>query len=100
MPRDTLLPAPELDTFLKSHADWKVVDQQLERTYELPTFPAAITFVQRVAEAAEADEHHPDIDIRYSRVTLRLSTHDAGGLAWRDTKLADTADRISRTLSN
>jgi 4a-hydroxytetrahydrobiopterin dehydratase len=47
-----------------------------------------MAFVNRVADLAEATDHHPDIDIRYSKVTLTLSTHDAGGLTARDFDLA------------
>jgi 4a-hydroxytetrahydrobiopterin dehydratase len=51
-------------------------------------FEGAMAFVNHVAELAEAMDHHPDIDIRYSKVTLTLSTHDAGGLTGRDFALA------------
>ena len=53
-------------------------------------------FVNRVADAAEAADHHPDIDIRYSKVTLGLVTHDAGGLTRRDVALAERADDLAR----
>ena len=60
------------------------MDGALERTFELPSFPEAITFVDRVADLAEAESHHPDIDVRYKNVTLRWSTHSAGGITDRD----------------
>jgi 4a-hydroxytetrahydrobiopterin dehydratase len=66
----------------------------IRRTYEAPSFLAGIAFVERVARAAEAADHHPDIDIRWRKVTLALVTHDAGGLTWRDTQLAAEADRL------
>jgi 4a-hydroxytetrahydrobiopterin dehydratase len=95
MARDTtLLPKAELDTFLSLHKGWSVVQGQLERTFERPTFLDGIAFVQKVAGLAEAQNHHPDIDIRYRKITLRLSTHDAGGLTWRDTKLATDIDAL------
>src|SRR3712207_1357704 len=90
----TLLTQQALEQFLAEHPGWKLEGGMLRRTYELPTFLAGIAFVQRVAHAAEAADHHPDIDIRWRKVTLGLTTHDAGGLTWRDTKLADAADGL------
>ena len=67
---------------------WKREGDWLRREYEFPTFPAAIAFVNRVAEAAESLDHHPDITIEYTKVTLRVTTHDAGGLTENDFTLA------------
>jgi 4a-hydroxytetrahydrobiopterin dehydratase len=67
---------------------WDEVDGALERTFELATFPEAIAFVNRVAELAEAENHHPDIRIDYRKVTLRWWTHTAGGVTERDVELA------------
>jgi len=67
---------------------WEEIDGALERTFEFESFPAAIAFVGRVAEAAEAANHHPDIDIRYRRVTVRWTTHSAGGITDRDREMA------------
>jgi 4a-hydroxytetrahydrobiopterin dehydratase len=86
------LTSAEVDAFLAAHPGWKVAGGQLERTYELPTFALAIEFVREVAKFAEAADHHPDIDIRYRKVTLRLVTHDAGGLTFRDTELGAKCD--------
>ena len=58
------------------------------REFELESFPAAIAFVSRVAEIAERENHHPDIDIRYKRVLVRWSTHSAGGVTERDREMA------------
>ncbi len=63
------------------------------REYQFPTFPAAVRFVDFVAELAEAADHHPDIDIRYNRVRLTLSTHSAGGVTDKDFALAQAIDR-------
>ena len=63
------------------------------REYQFPTFPAAVRFVDFVAELAEAADHHPDIDIRYNRVRLTLSTHSAGGVTDKDFALARAIDR-------
>ena len=75
--------------------DWQEQDEALVREFELPSFPAAIEFVDRLAELAESENHHPDIDIRYNKVTLTLITHDAGGLTPRDTQLAKEADAFA-----
>jgi 4a-hydroxytetrahydrobiopterin dehydratase len=90
----TPLSPDALQSFLTGYPHWKHEGGMIRRTYEAPTFLAGIAFVNKVAEAAEAADHHPDIDIRWRKVTLALVTHDAGGLTWRDTKLAAEADRL------
>ncbi|HEU5215494.1 MAG TPA: 4a-hydroxytetrahydrobiopterin dehydratase [Gaiellaceae bacterium] len=67
---------------------WREEDAALVREFELESFPAAIAFVECVAELAERENHHPDIDIRYRRVTLRWSTHSEGGVTDRDRDMA------------
>lgn len=74
--------------------EWKVADATIARTYEFKDFPAAIKFVEGVAVLAEQEWHHPDIDIRWNKVTLVLSTHDAGGLAEKDFALARKFDKL------
>lgn len=98
MSRDTtLLSSEALDTFLAAHPDWKLENGMLVRTYEAPSFLEGIAFVERVAQAAEAADHHPDIDIRWRKVRLALVTHDAGGLTSRDSELAAKADALFRS---
>jgi 4a-hydroxytetrahydrobiopterin dehydratase len=75
---------------------WARDGAAIRRTIELPSFAAAIAFVSRVADLAEAADHHPDIDIRYRRVTLVLATHSAGGLTARDFDLAARIDALPR----
>jgi 4a-hydroxytetrahydrobiopterin dehydratase len=95
MAHDRTQLAPEaLKQFLAEHPEWKHEGGMIRRTYEAPSFLGGIEFVSRVAKAAEAADHHPDIDIRWRKVTLALVTHDAGGLTWRDTKLAAEADTL------
>jgi 4a-hydroxytetrahydrobiopterin dehydratase len=69
--------------------DWQEQDGALVREFELPSFPAAIEFVDRLAKLAESENHHPDIDVRYRRVTVRWTTHSAGGITQRDRELAE-----------
>ena len=65
------------------------------KTYTFGTFAEGIAFVNRVAKAADAANHHPDIDIRYTKITCILSTHDAGGVTDADLKLADEIEKAS-----
>ena len=74
--------------------DWVEVDGALQREFELPSFPDAIEFVNRVAELAERENHHPDVTISYKRVTLRWTTHSAGGITDRDRELARRSDEL------
>jgi 4a-hydroxytetrahydrobiopterin dehydratase len=74
--------------------DWPEIDGALEKEFELDSFPAAIAFVDRLAEVAEAENHHPDIDIRFRRVLVRWSTHSAGGVTDRDRALAARTDEL------
>lgn len=70
----------------------------LRRTFEFNDFVAAMKFVNSVARVAEKVQHHPDIDIRWNRVTLRLTTHDANGLTERDFSLAERCQAIAETM--
>ncbi len=71
---------------------WKIERSALTRTYELPSFGEALSFVVRVGALAERRDHHPDIDIRYRKVTLRLFTHDANAITEKDVSFAQTLD--------
>ena len=73
---------------MESPEGWAEVDGALEREFGFPDFDGAIAFVNRVAELAEAENHHPDIAIHYNRVTVRWWTHTAGGITDRDRELA------------
>jgi 4a-hydroxytetrahydrobiopterin dehydratase len=74
---------------------WSEVDGALERTFSFAGFPDAVAFVNRVAELAEAENHHPDIAVRYRDVTLRWWTHTAGGITDRDRELAAKTNELS-----
>jgi 4a-hydroxytetrahydrobiopterin dehydratase len=79
---------------------WEGDTSGITRTVSMPTFPAAIAVVDRVALAAEELNHHPDIDIRWRTLTMRLATHDAGGrVTAMDIELARRIDEIVRTVA-
>ena len=78
---------------LGSLAGWSRRGDVLTRTYQFRNFAQSMEFVNRVASLAESANHHPDIDIRYSKVTLTLSTHDAGGITSNDVALARAIDQ-------
>jgi 4a-hydroxytetrahydrobiopterin dehydratase len=73
---------------------WAEVDGALERQFTLESFPAAIEFVNRLADAAEAANHHPDIAISYKQVTVRWVTHSAGGITDRDREMAARTNEL------
>ncbi len=74
---------------------WTETSGALERTFELPSFAEAIAFVNRVAELAEQENHHPDIAVSYKRVTLRWTSHSAGGITDQDYALAGRSDALA-----
>jgi len=73
---------------------WQEQDDALVREFELPSFSAAIAFVDRLAELADSANHHPDIDIRYRRVTVRWTTHSEGGITEKDREMADRTSAL------
>jgi 4a-hydroxytetrahydrobiopterin dehydratase len=74
---------------------WSEVDGALEREFVFDGFPQAIAFVNRVAGLAEAENHHPDIAVSFKRVTLRWTTHSAGGITEHDRQLAARTDELA-----
>ena len=90
-----LLNAAEIKTALAAVPEWKQTGGVVARTYQFKDFPAAIKFVNAAAGQAEQVWHHPDIDIRWNKVTLALTTHDAGGLTRKDFDLARQFDQLS-----
>jgi 4a-hydroxytetrahydrobiopterin dehydratase len=89
------LTAAEIKAALAAVPEWKQPGEMIVRTYQFKDFPAAIKFVNAAAELAEQAWHHPDIDIRWNKVTLTLTTHDAGGLTGKDFDLARKFDALS-----
>jgi 4a-hydroxytetrahydrobiopterin dehydratase len=74
---------------------WELGDKAISRTFKFRDFPEAVAYVVRLGFAAEAADHHPDIDIRYKRVTLTYSTHSEGGLTEKDFAGAETATKLA-----
>jgi len=85
----------QIDEELQAHGDWAQTGESLQRTYEFANFVASMAFVNRVAGLAESMQHHPDIMVRYNKVTLTTSTHDAGGITPKDFKLIEAIDNSS-----
>ncbi|HEY3611409.1 MAG TPA: 4a-hydroxytetrahydrobiopterin dehydratase [Pseudonocardiaceae bacterium] len=87
-----LLDDAAIDQGIAGLTGWRRDGDALVRTVELDDFPQAIEVVDRVAETAERDNHHPDIDIRWRTLTFRCSTHSAGGITAKDLTLAGDID--------
>jgi 4a-hydroxytetrahydrobiopterin dehydratase len=85
MPR---LNAADLATALERLPGWTAANNEIGKTFIFGNFVEAIAFVNRVADLAEAAGHHPDLDIRYNRVRIALTTHDDGGVTDKDAALA------------
>jgi 4a-hydroxytetrahydrobiopterin dehydratase len=90
----------ELQQALNKLPNWQLDQGKLVRDYEFPDFVQAIAFVNQIAELAEQQNHHPDIDIRYNKVRLGLVTHDASGITQSDTKLAAQIDTVQMPKSS
>jgi len=93
----TVLSQTELTDALAGLPDWSGDTNGIERAVQAPTFLDGIRLVDAVAEAAEAADHHPDIDIRWRTVRFRLATHSAGGVTENDVALARRIDELAGT---
>ncbi len=89
-----ILTAVQIKTALRTVPDWKKKGATITRIFVFKDFPKAVQFVNRVAKLAEKAWHHPDIDIRWNKVALTLTTHDQGGLTKKDFALARKFDRV------
>lgn len=91
------------DEDIQSHMDklpgWTRQGDALTKQYQFRDFTHAMQFVNQVAQEAEAVNHHPDIDIRYDKVILTLTTHDSGGLTQNDINLAAASDEVGDAVS-
>jgi 4a-hydroxytetrahydrobiopterin dehydratase len=93
------LPAKEITLQLKAVPDWSKRAKTIGRTFKFDGFMTGITFVRRIAKLAQKINHHPDIDIRFDKVTLTLTTHDEGGITKKDFTLAEQCDEVFARLS-
>jgi 4a-hydroxytetrahydrobiopterin dehydratase len=96
-----MTPAPVLSAdvvqqHLASLPGWTRENDTITKTFRFATFPDGIACIARVADIAEAQQHHPDIDIRYTAVTFTLSTHDSGGITGKDFELAAAIEDCAR----
>jgi 4a-hydroxytetrahydrobiopterin dehydratase len=92
----TKLSESEIREAIQELPGWVDQDGKLTKTFTHSSFPEAIVFVNAVAHIAELANHHPDIDVRYSNITLSLVTHDEGGITPRDVALARQVEAIRR----
>ena len=80
---------------LKEIKGWKLKDNRIEKVYRFKQYMDGIAFVDKLAELAEKEEHHPDIEIIYTTVTVALTTHDAGGITNYDIRMAKKINQLS-----
>jgi 4a-hydroxytetrahydrobiopterin dehydratase len=84
----------ELRKNLETLTGWHLAGKAIERQVEFPDFKAAMKFVNAVADAAEAANHHPDITINYNKVRFTLISHDSGGVTQRDVRMAGQINQL------
>ncbi len=92
--RPPLLSDEEITSRLGARPLWFLENGQLTRTAEAKDFPTVILWVDAIAEVAEAMGHHPDIDVRWTKLRVSVMTHDKGGLTTLDFELAERVDEI------
>ncbi len=91
-----LLGGPEIRARLKRLPGWKHRGKFITKTFKFDRFMAGVDFINRVAAVAEMEEHHPDILVRYTEVTLSLQTHSEGGVTEWDFELAEALEKMLR----
>ena len=88
------LTTKQVGVHLKAVPNWSKRAQTIVRTFQFEGFLNAIDFVNRIAKKAQKSDHHPDIDIRFNKVTMKLTTHDEGGITEKDFSLARQCDEV------
>ena len=86
------LEADQIKDWVGAHSGWKYREEAIHKEYSFPSFRDSIVFVNRIASIADDLDHHPDIDIRYNKVNLTITTHDSGGVTAKDLSLAERID--------
>jgi 4a-hydroxytetrahydrobiopterin dehydratase len=84
----TVLSEDEVRTAVGDIEGWDAAKEEITKEFKFPGFPDAVAFVVRLAFEAEAANHHPDLDVRYNKVRVTLSTHSEGGVTEKDVELA------------
>jgi 4a-hydroxytetrahydrobiopterin dehydratase len=92
MAKTDKLNSASIQSWLEGRTGWKRKSNTLIKEFHFSSFRDSVVFVNRVATLADTADHHPDIDVRYDRVTLTLSTHSAGGITEKDLTLAEQVD--------
>jgi 4a-hydroxytetrahydrobiopterin dehydratase len=87
----------EVQRALGTLPGWSRRGDVLTKTFTFDRFADGIRFVDRVARVADDMDHHPDVDIRYTKITIMLSTHDAGGITQSDLRLAEKIEMVHGT---
>jgi 4a-hydroxytetrahydrobiopterin dehydratase len=86
----------DIQAGLQKLTEWSECGDAIQRTYTFADFLTSMRFVNQVAQAAEDRQHHPDILVRWNKVTLTLSTHDAGGITRKDFDCAAASDGLAK----
>ena len=97
-PPEDLVPLPATHDAVRSLTGWQVVDGRLRARYDTGTFAAGLALVNGIGAAAEAADHHPDIDLRYGHVVVVTWSHDVDAITARDVRLAGEIDAIAHEL--
>jgi len=90
-----VLTASEIEAALQNLPGWASHSGSIERVFQFGNFREAMEFVNKIAAAAEAANHHPDITINYNKVTLTLVSHDSGGVTQRDIRMAGKINQVA-----
>jgi 4a-hydroxytetrahydrobiopterin dehydratase len=96
MPSMPLLSDSEIASALEGLPGWSRAGDEISKTFDCASFPDAVAFVVRICFLAEAANHHPDLDVRWKRVRVALTTHDSGGLTENDTDLARKIEAVAK----
>ncbi|MEM9544204.1 MAG: 4a-hydroxytetrahydrobiopterin dehydratase [Cyanobacteria bacterium P01_E01_bin.42] len=89
-----LLNQTEIQTRLQTLTGWQQNGKVIQQTFKFKDFIEAIAFINRLVEPAEAAGHHPDLEISYNKVTVAMTSHDAGGLTEKDFTMAATISKL------
>ncbi len=92
----TSLSQDEVQAALRELGGWEAADEAISKQFAFADFREAVAFVVRIAFEAEAGDHHPDLDLRYNKVRVQLSTHSEGGVTAKDIDLARAIDALHR----